>query len=84
MSRARRPPRAHGGPRDELVGRFVEQKERGRVAPEHVADADEQLVEELVELEVRKRGIRHRLDAPELILVSPPRDVHVVGPLGEP
>ncbi len=37
-------------PRHELVGRFVEQKERCGVAPQRVADADEQLVEQLVEL----------------------------------
>ena len=65
--------------RDELVGRLVEQKERCSVAPERLPDAGEQLVEQLVELEVCQCGIRDRLDAPELILVSPPRDVHFVG-----
>ena len=65
--------------RDELVGRLVEQKERCSVAPKRLADAGEQLVEQLVELEVCQCGIRDRLDAPELILVSPPRDVHFVG-----
>ena len=69
------------GARDELVGRLVEQKERRGVALERVADADEQLVEQVVELEVRQCGIRDRLDAPELILV--PRDVHFVGPPSE-
>ena len=69
--------------RDELVRRLVEQKERSGVAPERVADADEQLVEQLVELEVREGGIRDRLDAPELILLPPPRDVHHAGSLGE-
>ena len=65
-------------PRHELVGLLVEQKERCSVALQRVADANKQLVEQFVELEVCQCGIRDRLDAPELILVSPPRDVHFV------
>ena len=65
---------------DELVGPFVEQKERCRVAAERIADSDEQLVQELVQLEVRKCGIRDGLDAPELILLPPLPDLQPLTP----
>jgi hypothetical protein len=59
-------PLRRGG--DELAPRRVEQEDGGRVGVEQLADPAEQLVEQLVEAEVRERRVRQQLDAPELIL----------------
>ena len=58
-----------GGARDELVGLAVEQQYRAGVGDENVADPRQQHVEQLVELEMRKRRIGHGLH----VLDSPPR-----------
>ena len=53
--------------RDELVRLLVEQQDRARVDLEDLAGADEQRGEQLVELEMRQRGIRDRLQPREPI-----------------
>jgi hypothetical protein len=64
---------ADGGARDELVRRAVEQQDRARVHVEDQRDPLQQLREELLELEVRERDVRDRLEP----LEPDPR-----GPLG--
>ena len=62
-------------PRDELVGRLVEQEHRARVRLEDVADSRQQHREQLVELEVRERRVGDRLHVLEPLprLGAPPR-----------
>ena len=59
--------------RDELVRLLVEQEDRARVDVEQLARADEQRVEQLVELEMRERGVRDRLQPPDVLRLSTPR-----------
>jgi hypothetical protein len=54
---------------DELVGLLVEQQEGDGVALERLADPEQELGEQVVEVEVRERRVRDRLDAPEVVVV---------------
>jgi hypothetical protein len=52
----------HGGPRDERPV-LPEHKDRRRVDLEHVADTGERLAQQVVQREMRERGVGHRLQA---------------------
>jgi hypothetical protein len=54
-----------GGARDELRPLRVEEQHRAGVGPERVADARQQLGEQLVEREVCERRVRDRLELPK-------------------
>ena len=54
------------GAGDELVRVVVEQEDRARVDVEQLPRADEQRVEERIELEMRERGVRDRLQPPDV------------------
>ena len=56
--------------RDELVPEVVAEEDRGRVGVEHVPDAREQLAQEVVQVQVRERGIRDELDPPQPLDVT--------------
>jgi hypothetical protein len=53
-----------GRPSDELARLLVEKEDGCRVRVECGADADEQLVEQLVEREMRQRGLHDGLELP--------------------
>ncbi len=53
--------------RDQLAGGGVEQEDRSGVAVEKLAHALHQRVEQLIEPEVGKPGIRERLESPKLL-----------------
>jgi len=58
-----------GGALDEHVA--VEQEDGGRVGGEDALHADEQLVEQLVERELRERGVGDRLESLDDLALSP-------------
>ena len=57
--------------RDELVRLLVEQEDRARVYLEDLAGAVEQGSEQLVEAQMRQRGVRDRLQPPDALRVEP-------------
>jgi hypothetical protein len=54
------------GPRDQVLALVVEQQHRARVGAEDGADPRQQLLEQVFQLEVRERRVRHLLDVLEL------------------
>jgi hypothetical protein len=57
--------------RHELVPELVAQEDRGRVGLEHVSNPGQQLGEEVVQVQVRERGIRDELEPPQQFGVTP-------------
>ena len=55
---------------NELVPELVAEEHRGRVGPEHVADAHEQLGQEVFQVQVREGGIRDEQDPPQPLGVT--------------
>ena len=54
------------GPRHELLGLLVEQQDCGRVHRQSVANADQQLIEELLETELGQRGVAQPIERADL------------------
>src|SRR5213078_3200231 len=57
---------ANGGPRDQLALLLVEEQDGRGVRAEHLADARQQLGEQLIELQVRERGVCDLLETLEM------------------
>ena len=56
---------ADGGSRDKLIGLLVQQEDGARVGPEDLPDPRQEHAEEIVELGMRERDVRHDLQALE-------------------